>query len=83
MRYMSYVGAYVMYVDGGRGTIVMLLHDIGMCQELKLHCSRELYMCFINYTSGCQMLYNYLIVILNIIYVECCLHDETLFLILD
>ena len=40
-------------------------------------------MCLIDNTSGCPMLYTYLIDLLYIIYVECYMHDETFFSILD
>ena len=73
----------MIYVDGARGIVAMILHDIGMCWELEWHYSHGLCMCLIDYTSGCLMLYAYLIVILSIIYVECYMHDETPLTILD
>ena len=73
----------MIYVDGGRDTVVVILHDIRMCQELEWYHSCGLCMCLIDYTSGYLMLYGYIIFILYIIYIKCYLHDETLFLFLN
>ena len=63
--------------------VAVILHDIGMCLELEWHRNYELCMCLIDYTSGCPLLYAYLIVIPYIIYVECYMNNETPFSILD
>lgn len=36
MRYMSYADTYVIYVEGGRGIAIVILHDIGMCRKVKV-----------------------------------------------
>ena len=79
MRYMSSLDAYMIYVDGGRDNIAIILHDTRMCRELEWYHSHGLCMCLIDFTLGCPMLYAYLIIMLYIIYTECCMHDETLF----
>ena len=63
--------------------MAVIIHDIMMCQELEWYHNRRLCICLIDYTSGFSMLYAYLIVILYIIYIECYMHDEILFSILD
>ena len=54
---MLFADAYVIYADGGKDTVVVVLYDIGMCQELEWHCSHVLCMCLIYYTLGCLMLH--------------------------
>ena len=47
VRHISSTKAYVIYVNRGRDTIAIILHDIGMCRELEWHRSRGLCMCLI------------------------------------
>ena len=67
---MMSMDAYAIYVDEGKCTVVMILHNIRMCWELEWHYSHGLFMCLIDYTLGCPMLCVYLVAILNIFYVE-------------
>ena len=73
VRHMSSTNTYVVYADGGRGTVAIILHDIGMCWELEWHHSRGLCMCLIDYTSGhrCRMLTWLLCYILSTLSVTC------------
>ena len=82
VKHMLSTDANEIYVDRWRGTVAVILHDIGMCWELEWYYSCELCMCLIYYTSGygCCILTWLLCYILSTLND---MHDETSFSILD
>ena len=41
MKHVSFADAYVVYDDGERGFVAIILHDIGMCRELEWYRSLD------------------------------------------